>query len=341
MYKIIGGDGNEYGPVPAETLRQWIQEGRLNARTKVCREGGTEWMPLGSLQDFADVFQAIPPRIPPTIGAVPVIAAARWGDLHEGDYELDIGSCVKRGYEVFKPNMGDLIASVLLCVFIGISPWIVGAVIRTLSAVPGVGMVFYVVGGLVSLATVVIGGPLLGGMYSAFLKAQRQQRVEPMRDVFSGFSGRFWQLFLGYFIPALFVRLCLIPSFVIFLITLMPIIASHPQEPPITAVVPLAVSILLTLPIVIWLSVNWQFTLPLIIDKRLDFWTAMKTSWRQVSRHWWTVFGLSVVIGLINVAGMMLCCIGLLFSAPVGISAFMQAYDTLFTPRSPKSGQAA
>ena len=31
MYKILGGDGKEYGPVLADTLRQWVREGRANA----------------------------------------------------------------------------------------------------------------------------------------------------------------------------------------------------------------------------------------------------------------------------------------------------------------------
>ena len=34
MYKIIGGDEREYGPVTPEQLRLWISEGRVNARTK-------------------------------------------------------------------------------------------------------------------------------------------------------------------------------------------------------------------------------------------------------------------------------------------------------------------
>ena len=35
MYKIIGADGNEYGPITTEQLRQWLAEGRVNAQTKV------------------------------------------------------------------------------------------------------------------------------------------------------------------------------------------------------------------------------------------------------------------------------------------------------------------
>ncbi len=33
MYKIIGADGKEYGPVTAEQLKQWIADGRVNGNT--------------------------------------------------------------------------------------------------------------------------------------------------------------------------------------------------------------------------------------------------------------------------------------------------------------------
>ena len=39
MYKIIGGDGKEYGPIDEASLRQWIQEGRLNAQSQEFRAG--------------------------------------------------------------------------------------------------------------------------------------------------------------------------------------------------------------------------------------------------------------------------------------------------------------
>jgi len=53
MYRIIGADGKEYGPVTAEQLRAWIAEGRANADTRVAKEGFDDWKRLGSLPEFA------------------------------------------------------------------------------------------------------------------------------------------------------------------------------------------------------------------------------------------------------------------------------------------------
>jgi TM2 domain-containing membrane protein YozV len=63
MYKIIGADGAEYGPVNAELLRQWIQQGRVSLQTQAQLDGGTEWKPLGSYPEFADRPNT-PPLIP-------------------------------------------------------------------------------------------------------------------------------------------------------------------------------------------------------------------------------------------------------------------------------------
>jgi len=63
MYKIIGADGKEYGPITAIQLRQWIAQGRANATTKVRLETATDWQTLGSIPEFADTL-AQPPSLP-------------------------------------------------------------------------------------------------------------------------------------------------------------------------------------------------------------------------------------------------------------------------------------
>lgn len=63
MYKIIGANQVEYGPVSAEQLRQWIAEGRVNAQTAAQAVGETTWKPLASFPEFASSFpgQSVPP----------------------------------------------------------------------------------------------------------------------------------------------------------------------------------------------------------------------------------------------------------------------------------------
>ena len=52
MYKIIGADHIEYGPVTAGQLGEWIAQGRANAASLVWAEGAAEWKPLAAIPEF-------------------------------------------------------------------------------------------------------------------------------------------------------------------------------------------------------------------------------------------------------------------------------------------------
>ncbi len=63
MYKIIGQDQRQYGPLTAEQVRAWITEGRVNSQTLIWKEGAPGWTPLVSLAEFTG---ALPPPIATT-----------------------------------------------------------------------------------------------------------------------------------------------------------------------------------------------------------------------------------------------------------------------------------
>jgi len=70
MYKIIGVDGRQYGPVSAEEIRRWVADKRVNAQTLAQTQGAQEWKPLGSFSEFASELKAVPPLIAPPPSAV-------------------------------------------------------------------------------------------------------------------------------------------------------------------------------------------------------------------------------------------------------------------------------
>jgi hypothetical protein len=76
MYKIIGTDGKEYGPITAEQLKQWIAEGRANQQTKVLPEGAIEWKPLAEIPELATAATIAPPPPQPAYPYQPVVTAA-------------------------------------------------------------------------------------------------------------------------------------------------------------------------------------------------------------------------------------------------------------------------
>jgi len=329
MYKILGGDGKEYGPVSADTLRQWVREGRANALTQVKSEDAADWQALGSVPELDALFRPTPPLMSASLTGP--------GEVYEGDYELDIFGCVSRSFALFKVNMGPMVVATL----IAFSPQIIGAVIRIFSIIPIIGLLFSLLGMVISLATIVIGGPLLGGLFSVNLKLARGQPVE-QRDSFIGFRKFFLHLFLGQLVPGLFIGVCLLPTIIVLIVTFVVKFANNPHaNPEFTAFIPTLIAFALTIPVLVWLGTNWKFTLALVVDRNLDFWTAMKTSWRRVMRHWWTVFGLVVVLGFINLAGVLACFVGLIFTLPITLGALMLAYETIFNPPAAHSGTGA
>jgi uncharacterized RDD family membrane protein YckC len=51
-YKIIGGDGREYGPVTLDELRDWIGDGRVGSATRVWQSEDGVWQPASERSEL-------------------------------------------------------------------------------------------------------------------------------------------------------------------------------------------------------------------------------------------------------------------------------------------------
>ena len=58
-YKLIGTDGNEYGPVTLEQARDWAKEGRLAGSTQVLRSDQSAWSTAAALPELGVADQAV------------------------------------------------------------------------------------------------------------------------------------------------------------------------------------------------------------------------------------------------------------------------------------------
>jgi len=134
----------------------------------------------------------------------------------------------------------------------------------------------------------------MGGLYLYFLKKMRREPAG-VEAAFTGFRHPFPNLVVGGFLMGLLTLLGLV---------------------------------CLILP-GIYLLVVWKFAVPLIIDKGLDFWPAMRLSRRIISRHWWKFFGFAIVLALIDLAGILVLGVGVFIAFPVTIAATMYAYEDI------------
>jgi len=276
MYKIKGFDQREYGPVSEQELRQWITQSRANAQTMAQKEGSANWQPLSAFSEFAALLApgagtpaTTPPVIKPNAEALAAEIIAR-------GYQVDIGSCISRGWDLVKTNFGLTVGTTLLVLVI---PQLVPY------AVPVVG----------HIAVIVLDGVLKGGIYLFYLKLIRGERTG-VADGFSGFTIAFVQLLLAGIVSSLLILvglcLCVVPG--------------------------------------VYLAVSWIFAFPLVIDKKLDFWEAMEVSRKVVGKQWWQMFGLAIVAGLVAVAGVLACGIGIFVTIPIMLAAITYAYEDIF-----------
>ncbi|HYG35378.1 MAG TPA: GYF domain-containing protein [Clostridia bacterium] len=312
MYKIIGADLREYGPVTLEQLRQWITEGRVNGQTLVQPAGATGWRPLSTFPELAAVLAeassaggAAPADLQPP-GVAP--------EILQRDYDLDIGNCIAKSLDLFKNNFGVIFGGFAVYLLLQF-------VVSGLGQIQNVGFVF-------SAAYFILTGPLTGGLYYFLLRVIRSQPVE-IGDVFAGFRINFPQLLLGYLVISLLTLLSAAPGA---LLIAYPVYAlSHEYAgTPLYVIWIFLGSFVVIIPVV-YLSVSWIFSLPLIIDRRMEFWPAMETSRKMVRKHWWLVFGLVVITSLISLAGFLACCVGLVVTLPIGFGALMYAYEKIFS----------
>ena len=196
MYKIIGADQREYGPVPVEQVRKWIAEGRANAQTKAWSEDRNEWKTLADFPEFAEMLpakSAVAQPPPPKIGALD--ADKLTTEIIARDYRVDIGDCFSRSWNLVRDNFWLLAGATAVALVIGSVLWFVPAL-----GIP---------------AAVFLALVFQGGLQWLFLKRVRGDPAD-IGDVFAGFSLAFVPLLLAGIVVHVLVgiglALCIVPG---------------------------------------------------------------------------------------------------------------------------------
>jgi len=72
------------------------------------------------------------------------------------------------------------------------------------------------------------------------------------------------------------------------------------------------------------------FTMFFIVEDRMDFWPAIVRSYNIVKTNFWPFLGLVVVAGILSSVGAILCCIGIILTAPLYYCVIAIAYRAHF-----------
>jgi predicted Ser/Thr protein kinase len=210
------------------------------------------------------------------------------------DYTLSITQCFQRAWSLLRTDFWRIVGiNALILVLL----WAVGAFPVSFGghgAIPGA-----------SIISILLYGPLMGGLYYSYLKRIRGEKVS-VETAFSGFGPRFVQLLLGSLVGFFLIGIGLL---------------------------------CLVLP-GIYLLVCWAYAIPLIIDKEMDFWPAMSLSRQMVRKHWWKNLALLIVLALVHGAGLLMFGAGILLTAPIATLAFAYAYTEIFASERAQTGTA-
>lgn len=233
--------------------------------------------------------------------------------LSEG-YEFKMGKYISAGFDIFKKE-----------------PWLLMGFLVVYAVIA------MVTSGIVSILSAVVSVPLSVGFF-IFANKVSTGRNAQFGDFFGGFKF-FIPLMLNYLVIGLFALLVFSPGIIYFFISVdffSELTSGGNQVEIMTTLM----GLLITLPVVIilffvsllvWLYFGVSFILSqqLIVFNGLDFWSSIKTSMKLVGKKWFSFFGFLIVLGLINILGMLCLFFGLLVTVPATICAIYAAYEDI------------
>ena len=80
----------------------------------------------------------------------------------------------------------------------------------------------------------------------------------------------------------------------------------------------------------VYLLVSYLFGIPLVVDRRRDFWEAMEESRQFVGPEWFNWFGVALILGVINLVAAIPAGLGWLLSMPFSFAVIAVAYEEQF-----------
>ncbi len=363
MYRIIGGDGREYGPVSAQQIEQWIAQNRANGSTRVRTEPAADWRPLSEYPEFSVALAAVagPAAAPGDTGAQPAapvppaapIEADTGSVAPHADtapsaeptvtvraaagrgYSLSVFDTLSRGWAIVLRRFWLTVgATTLLVLLTGL-----------LSSIPVAGVVVTFALNLVFVA----------GAYWIMLRVGRDEPAGP-GDLFAGFTRAFQPLLVLTFVTTVALR-------VLTLFALGPLLwqlhaggaldagelarvalGGDPFSELLVLVVEKGLGAtlaahgpaLLALPVLmvplLYFSVAWMFAPLLVIDRGIAPVEALALSRRAASRRWFRLFFLHLAFFPLAIAGLLFFGVGLFVVLALSLASFAAAYEQAFAP---------
>jgi hypothetical protein len=193
----------------------------------------------------------------------------------------------------------------------------------------GIVLVSMLIGSAVPMG--VIMGPMMCGMYMCLLARLRGENVS-FEMLFKGFD-YFMESFIATLFQIIPAFLVIIPAYIGFF-AVMVLAAAGPGRG--TAMSPLiffggmSVIVLVVLLLCVAIGSMFVFSYPLIVDRKLSGFTAVKTSVKAALGNLSGVLGLLLLSMAMGIIGALCCYVGAFLIMPINFAAMAVAYRKVF-----------
>src|ERR1700752_445517 len=175
-------------------------------------------------------------------------------------------------------------------------------------------------------------GPMMCGLYIAFFKRRRGEPIE-FGMLFKGFDyfGPSVVATLLHVVPILVV---VIPAYILFYVFFLLSAVAQGNDPnpgPMLGVMVMFVIFWIVMFIAItFLSIGFTFVYPLIVDRKLPAFDAVKWSFKAALANFWGLLLLMLLTGVLLGCGMLLCYVGMFLVFPIQYAAIAIVYEKVF-----------
>jgi uncharacterized membrane protein len=236
----------------------------------------------------------------------------------QNGYPVNIKTVIARGWQLTRQNLGMFACFTLICLLLNVA-----------SIIPGVGTIL-----------LFLQANLYAGYFWVAFKLLRSQPVT-FTDFFLGFND-FVSLLLANLFSSVILSLVSLPAGIglgFFGKIGWKLLVTNPRgsSPSVVIVtqalqllgVPfISLAIALSVPL-IYLGVSYSLSIPFVIDRKLPPWRAIETSRCLITRNWFGIFYLVVVLVLINLLGLIPFGLGLLVTIPLTFCSFAVIYQDI------------
>jgi uncharacterized membrane protein len=175
-------------------------------------------------------------------------------------------------------------------------------------------------------------GPMMCGLYLSFFKKRRGEAIE-LGTLFKGFD-YFGPSVVATLLHVLPILAIVIPAYILFYVFFILTMTVQGNDPNPGAMLGLmgmfTLFWIVMFFVIIVISIGFTFVYPLLVDRKMAAFDAIKLSFKAAMANFWRILLLMFLTGLLTIAGVVLCYVGMFLAFPITYGALAMAYEQVF-----------